>query len=237
MLLANYHHDKNYLFLQCEDKPYSFMDLKKIAATYHMDVSGVRVEGSKELENNKQYPFIVTLEKKKGVKHSVLVLGMSRKYVKIYDPETGKRKILSEIFYGQWDRKALIVNKEKGYQYHFYADTNKKDNDNVIYSASEFLVNPKDGTIYTLNPLNGSKVKYGQFKDNKMTITKDDTVVSILTGEYKKTKDPVPDQKTLDYNVWSAERDKLQAYKEKTENQPHTSKFEELSNARGWKKP
>lgn len=116
MLLANYHHDKNYLFLQCEDKPYSFMDLKKIAAMHHMDVSGIRVEGSRELENNKQFPFIVTLEKKKGVKHSVLVLGMSRKYVKIYDPETGKRKILSEIFYNQWDYKALVVNKEKGYQ-------------------------------------------------------------------------------------------------------------------------
>ena len=138
-------------------------------------------------------------------------------------------------YVAKYDTDVELDNKEKGYQYHFYADTNKKYNDNVIYSASEFLVNPKDGTIYTLNPLNGSKVKYGQFKDNKMTITKDDTVVSILTGEYKKTKDPVPDQKTLDYNVWSAERDKLQAYKEKTENQPHPSKFEELSNARGWK--
>ena len=116
MLLANYHHDKNYLFLKCEDKPYSFMDLKKIAQEYHMDVSGIRVERARELENNKGYPFIVTLEKRKGVKHSVLVLGMSRKYIKIYDPETGKRKILSEIFYSQWDRKALVVNKEKGYQ-------------------------------------------------------------------------------------------------------------------------
>lgn len=77
------------------------------------------------------------------------------------------------------------------------------------------MVNPKDGTIYTLNPLNGSKEKYGQFKDNKMTITKDDTVVNVLTGEYRKTKDPVPDQKVLDYNVWKAEKDKLQAYKEK----------------------
>ena len=116
MLLANYHHDKNYLFLKCEDKPYSFMDLKKIANEYHMDVSGIRVERARELEKNKNYPFIVTLEKRKGVKHSVLVLGMSRKYVKILDPETGKRKILSEIFYSQWDRKALVVNKEKGYE-------------------------------------------------------------------------------------------------------------------------
>lgn len=116
MLLANYHHDKNYLFLKGEDKPYSFMDLKKIAANYHMDVSGIRISGSKEIERNKEYPFIVTLEKRKGVKHSVLVLAMSRKYVKIYDPETGKRKLLREIFYSQWDHKALVVNKEPGYQ-------------------------------------------------------------------------------------------------------------------------
>jgi len=116
MLLANYHHDKNYLFLKGEDKPYSFMDLKKIAANYHMDVSGIRISGSNEFERNKEYPFIVTLEKRKGVKHSVLVLAMSRKYVKIYDPETGKRKLLREIFYSQWDHKALVVNKEPGYQ-------------------------------------------------------------------------------------------------------------------------
>ena len=116
MLLANYHHDKNYLFLQAEDRPYSFKDLREIAATHHMDVSGVRIEGSRELERSKYYPFIVTLEKRKGVKHSVLVLGVSRKYVKIFDPETGKRKIPNEIFYNQWDRKALVVNKEKGYQ-------------------------------------------------------------------------------------------------------------------------
>ena len=115
MLLANYHHDKNYLFLQCEDRPYSFKDLKEIAATHHMDISGVRIGGSRELERCKDYPFIAVLEKKKGIKHSVLVLGASRRYVRIYDPEIGKRKILMEIFYQQWDRKALVVNKEKGY--------------------------------------------------------------------------------------------------------------------------
>ena len=116
MLLANYHHDKNYLFLQGEDRPYSFKDLREIAATYHMDATGIRIDGSQELERSKDYPFIVTLEKKKGVKHSVLVLGVSRKHIKIYDPETGKRKIPVEIFYNQWDRKALVVNKDKGYR-------------------------------------------------------------------------------------------------------------------------
>ena len=116
MLLANYHHDKNYLFLQCEDRPYSFKDIKEIAAQHHMDLSGIKIDGSLELERKSRFPFIVTLEKKKGTRHSVLVLSMSRKYVKIYDPETGKRKIPMEIFLIQWDRKALVVNKEKDYE-------------------------------------------------------------------------------------------------------------------------
>ena len=116
MLLANYHHDKNYLFLQCEDRPYSFKDLKEIAAQHHMDVSGIKIDGSMELERKDRFPFIVILEKKKGIRHSVLVLSMSRKYVKLYDPETGKRKIPLEVFFHQWDRKALVVNKEKNYE-------------------------------------------------------------------------------------------------------------------------
>lgn len=116
MLLANYHHDKNYLFLQCEDRPYSFKDLKEIATQHHMDVSGIKIDGSMELERKDRFPFIVILEKKKGIRHSVLVLSMSRKYVKLYDPETGKRKIPTEVFFHQWDRKALVVNKEKNYE-------------------------------------------------------------------------------------------------------------------------
>ena len=112
MLLANYHHDKNYLFLQGEDRPYSFKDLREIAAINHMDVSGIKIDGSMELERKDRFPFIVVLEKRKGIRHSVLVLSMSRKYVKVYDPETGKRKISREIFFQQWDRKALVVNKD-----------------------------------------------------------------------------------------------------------------------------
>ena len=116
MLLANYHHDKNYLFLQGEDRPYSFKDLREIAATHHVEATGIRVETEREIEGSKDCPFIVVLEKKKGVKHSVLVLKAGRKYITIYDPETGKRKIPSEIFYTQWDRKALVVKNNKGHE-------------------------------------------------------------------------------------------------------------------------
>ena len=116
MLLANYHHDKNYLFLTCEDRPYSFKDLTEIASTHHMKTKGVRINDVKELEQSKNYPFIVTLEKRKGCRHSVILLGVTRKYAKVYDPENGKRKIPLETFYEQWDMKALIVEKEVGHK-------------------------------------------------------------------------------------------------------------------------
>ena len=112
ILLANYHHDKNYLFLPYKDKPYSFEDLKGIASEHHMAMIGIKISSVDELQKGKEYPFIVVIEKKKGVKHSVLLIGISRKYAKVYDPETGKRRIPLESFYEMWDRKALIVEKE-----------------------------------------------------------------------------------------------------------------------------
>ena len=116
ILLANYHHDKNYLFLKCKDTPYSFNDLKGIASEHHMEMIGVRIESVDELHKCKEYPFITVLEKKKGVKHSVLLLDVTRKHAKVFDPETGKRKILLDDFYEMWDRKALIVKKEEKHE-------------------------------------------------------------------------------------------------------------------------
>lgn len=112
ILLANYHHDKNYLFMPCKDEPYSFADLKSIAKEHHMDIVGVKVSDANELLNGKDFPFIATVEKKKGVRHSVLVLSATRKHVKVFDPETGRRKLPFEVFVEIWDKKALILNKE-----------------------------------------------------------------------------------------------------------------------------
>ena len=112
ILLANYHHDKNYLFMPCKDEPYSFMDVQKLAKEHHMELIGVKVSDASEFFNEKNFPLIATIEKKKGVKHSVLVLSTSRKYVKVFDPENGKRKIPFDTFVEMWDKKALILKKE-----------------------------------------------------------------------------------------------------------------------------
>ena len=109
ILLANYHHDKNYLFLPCKDGAYSFKDLTEISSKYHMETMGIRISSEKELSESREFPFIVNLEKKKGVKHSVLLLAVNKKYAKVYDPENGKRSILLDLFYEQWDKKALII--------------------------------------------------------------------------------------------------------------------------------
>ena len=116
ILLANYHHDKNYLFLPNKDTPYSFAELESIASEHHMKTLGVKVENSEELTKSKDFPFIATINKQKGSKHSVLVLSVSRKYVKIFDPELGRRRMPIDDFYEMWDKKALIVQKEPGHK-------------------------------------------------------------------------------------------------------------------------
>ena len=116
ILLANYHHDKNYLFLPCKEGAYSFKELREISRQHHMETIGISIENVKELEQSKEFPFIVNLEKKKGFKHSVILLAVNKKYAKVFDPETGKRKISLEMFYTQWDKKALIVKREKNYE-------------------------------------------------------------------------------------------------------------------------
>ena len=115
ILLANYHHDKNYLYLYSEDRAYSFLDLKAIAKEHHMEINGVRVGSVKELIQGKEFPLIVTLKRKENYRHSVVVLNITPKYAYIYDPEVGKRKIRLDDFLEKWDSKALIVTKEKDY--------------------------------------------------------------------------------------------------------------------------
>ena len=113
MMLANYHRDKNYLYLQCpEDRPYSFLELIKIAGIYDLKLLGVKVTDPKELYSCKKFPFIITLERKKGIKHAVLILKANPKYVTVYDPSVGKHRISTEIFLDEWNGRALIAEEE-----------------------------------------------------------------------------------------------------------------------------
>lgn len=136
-----------------------------------------------------------------------------------------------QTYIAKFDSEVEINTKEKMYAYKIYSDTNKKYKDNVIYTKRDFIISPKDGTLYKVEAFTGNMKKYGQIKDNKMTITLEDEVIHLHVGEYPKTKDPIPDDKVLSYNGFSAAADQLKDHKE----EPYHSKFEEMANARGWK--
>ena len=109
MMLANCHHDKNYLYLPCDNKSYSFQDLITIGKEYNLTLVGAKINDTEELFKCKEFPLIVTLQRKKGVKHSVLLLKANNKYVTIYDPALGKRKMHAEVFIKEWTFRALVA--------------------------------------------------------------------------------------------------------------------------------
>ena len=111
MLLANYHHDKNYLFLKHEDKEYSFKELIDEAAKYNMELKGVKVSDPFELTNNETFPIIVVIKLDNGARHSVLLLKASTKKVVYYDPAFGKIAESFANFASKWTKHALIVAK------------------------------------------------------------------------------------------------------------------------------
>ena len=117
MMLANYHQDKNYLYLPCEmNKSYSFQEIITIARGYNLELNGVKISSASELFKCESFPIVVTLNRRRGEKHSVLVLKANHRNVTIFDPELGKRKMNTELFFKEWNLRALLfakVNKTK----------------------------------------------------------------------------------------------------------------------------
>ncbi len=112
MMLANYHHDKNYLYLPLpkdNTQTYNFQEIVNIGKKYNLIMQGVKITDPNELLTCKEFPLITVLKRRKGEKHTVLVLGANAKYVKVFDPESGKRKIRTEIFMSEWTSHALKV--------------------------------------------------------------------------------------------------------------------------------
>ena len=108
MLLANYNKDKNYLYLPHENRRYDFKELKEEASKYGTELLGIKVSRD-ELLKCKQFPMIVTLNKKKNIKHAVLLLSISKRWAKIYDPAVGKMKMNTDLFFKEFSYRALIV--------------------------------------------------------------------------------------------------------------------------------
>ncbi len=112
MMLANYQNDKNYLYLpnpSMEEKNYNFQEMIGIAKEYGVTLKGIKVQTPQELFKCDKFPIVVTLNKRGDVRHSVLVLKANTRYVTIFDPASGKRRVNSELFFREWTYKALIL--------------------------------------------------------------------------------------------------------------------------------
>lgn len=109
MLLANFHHDKNYLFLKHEDRKYNFRELINIGKVNGIELLGVKVLDPMELHNCHEFPFIAVIRNKNSENHSVIVKKIKRNKVYIYDPSLGKRILTFEEFILRWTKLALIV--------------------------------------------------------------------------------------------------------------------------------
>ena len=109
MLLANYHHDKNYLFLKHEDRPYSFKELIEIGEKYHLSLTGVKIEDALEITKCESFPIIVTIRNIDKSRHSVLLVKANSKKVTYFDPLFGKVSESFDDFASKWTKHALIV--------------------------------------------------------------------------------------------------------------------------------
>ena len=109
MMLANYHHDKNYLFLPHEDKLYSFQDAIEEAKKYDTKLIGIKIRSLEELSHCNQFPIVVNLREKSRAPHSVLVTKINKRFVYYYDPAFGKKKEKWTYFAEKWTKQALIV--------------------------------------------------------------------------------------------------------------------------------
>ncbi|MCQ2802133.1 MAG: cysteine peptidase family C39 domain-containing protein [Bacilli bacterium] len=109
MMLANYHKDKNYLYLKHEDRPYNFKELIAYAKKENMELVGVRITDTNELLKNHKWPIVVLLKGEKRVNHAALLLKVNKKYVYYFDPCFGKRKVPISDFVLRWTRLALIT--------------------------------------------------------------------------------------------------------------------------------
>jgi len=109
IMLANFHHDKNYLFFKHEDREYSFKELIAFSENYNLDLIGIKVENADEVLKCQKFPLIIILKTPEDTYHSVLLLKINPKRATIYDPQLGKKSIPFEVFEERWTKRALMI--------------------------------------------------------------------------------------------------------------------------------
>ena len=111
IMLANIHHDHNYLFLPSPfdtSKSVSFLSLMKEGEKYGVKLSALRALDKDELPPKDKLPFITRMEINE-VSHALYIYKISNKYVYCYDPSYGKRKININEFTLTWSGEILLI--------------------------------------------------------------------------------------------------------------------------------
>ena len=109
ILLANIHHDSNYLFLK---SPFtdnvSFLDLIKEAKKYNVELEGLKSNDKEGLEKCDRLPFIarVTFD---NASHALYVYRITKKYVYYYDPARGEKRLSIDEFKFIWSGEMLAI--------------------------------------------------------------------------------------------------------------------------------
>lgn len=118
ILLANTHHDQNYLFLPSpfkEDENVSFLSLIKEAELYQTTLSPLKATNKEELSSNVEVPFIARLNFD-NVFHAVYVYKIGKKYVYYFDPSKGKKKLMIDEFIYLWTGELIAIKEANKYK-------------------------------------------------------------------------------------------------------------------------
>ena len=111
MILAHFHHDKNYLFISHEDRAYSYKELMVLSESFNLKLIGAKVTDTNEILKCRYFPVMVTLEVEEKVYHSVLLTKITKRKAYIYDPAVGKRVMTFSEFEEKWTKKMLMIDK------------------------------------------------------------------------------------------------------------------------------
>ena len=111
ILLANTHHDRDYLFLEdpfINHDNISFFDLVKEGNNYSISLEALKAEDKEELNKDVHVPFIARMLKD-NTSHAVYVYRISNKYVYYYDPKGEFIKLMKGDFISLWSGELLLV--------------------------------------------------------------------------------------------------------------------------------
>ncbi|MCR4879747.1 MAG: hypothetical protein K5906_02190, partial [Bacilli bacterium] len=110
ILLANIHHDENYLFLPSPffKESVSFFALMEIAETYNVSLTALKAIDKEEIIHNDKFPFIARIKKEENY-HALYVYKMNKKYLYYIDPSSGTQKIKIEQFISLWTGEMLAI--------------------------------------------------------------------------------------------------------------------------------